>query len=69
MIPEGYREYRRRTYCKDIACPVQAELDGSESGSEPYERIRSICRTNCRHTAWEFHQWLTAHDYVVVTPE
>lgn len=69
MNPEGYRPYQRRTYCKDVACPVQIELERTTEGSEPYERIRRICRTECKHTTWEFHRWLTVNGYLIVKPD
>ncbi|MDP6525509.1 MAG: hypothetical protein QGI24_05270 [Kiritimatiellia bacterium] len=66
---EGYVDYKRREYCKDIECPVQMDLDAQESGSDEYERIRSICKNDCRHTTYEFHHWLIEKGYEVVRPE
>jgi hypothetical protein len=65
---EGYVEYKRRAYCKDIACPVQSRLDGLPAGSEEYEKVRGTCRTGCVHTTWEFHHWLIGKGYVIVRP-
>jgi hypothetical protein len=64
----GHVEYQRREYCKDVRCPVQLELDAQTPGSEDYERIRRVCRTDCRHTTYEFHHWLIEKDYLIVRP-
>lgn len=65
---EGYLDYSRREYCRDIACPVQTLLDQEEAGSAKYEHIRGICRTNCLHTTHEFHAWLIEKGYLLVRP-
>lgn len=69
MAIEGYVEYQRREFCKDIKCPLQLELDAHAAGSEEYERIRQTCRTNCRYTTWQFHHWLIEKGYLIVRPE
>lgn len=69
MPIEGYVEYKRREYCKDIRCPVQLELDASVPGSSEYERIRAICKLACRHTTYEFHHWLIEKGYLIIRPE
>ncbi len=69
MPIEGYIEYRRREYCKDIGCPVQLEIDSSVSGSAEYERARAICEQDCWHTAHAFHRWLIEKGYLIVRPE
>ena len=66
---EGYADYQRREYCKDIRCPVQLDLGAQPDGSEEYERIRNICKTDCRHTTYEFHHWLIEKGYLIVRPE
>jgi len=63
---EGYVDYQRREYCKDIQCPVQMDLDAHKEGSEEYEKIRAMCKTDCRHTTYEFHHWLIEKGYLVV---
>jgi len=68
MSIEGYVEYRRREYCNDIRCPVQLQLNVLESGSEKYEQVRRICRTDCIHTTYEFHHWLIDKGYLLVRP-
>ena len=68
MTIEGYVEYQRREFCKDVKCPVQLELNAQEPGSE-YERIRQTCRTDCRYTTWQFHHWLIDKGYLIVRPE
>lgn len=65
---EGYVEYQRREYCKDLPCPVQVLLDQQEEGSEGYEQVRSICKDNCIHTTYEFHHWLIKKGYLLVRP-
>jgi len=66
---EGYVDYRRREYCKDVKCPVQLELESAAEGSPAYERIRHVCQTACRHTTYEFHHWLIKKGYLVVRPQ
>ncbi|MGR3220283.1 MAG: hypothetical protein ACUZ8H_10770 [Candidatus Anammoxibacter sp.] len=68
MAMEGYTDYKRREYCKDIRCEIQLDLDSQEEGSGQYEKVRDICKTACKHTTYEFHQWLINHDYLVVKP-
>lgn len=62
----GYIDYQRREYCKDVKCPVQLDLDAQEEGSAEYDRIRNICKADCRHTTYEFHHWLISKGYLVV---
>ena len=69
MSIEGYVEYKRREFCKDVKCPVQLELDAQDEGSEEYERIRQTCKTNCRYTTYQFHHWLIERGYLIVRPE
>jgi len=69
MPIEGYAEYQRREYCKDIACPVQTLLDKQEPDSDEYEEVRGICKANCIHTTYEFHHWLIEKGYLLVRPE
>ncbi len=69
MALEGYTDYKRREYCKDIQCTVQLELDAQGEGSEEYEKIRSTCKEGCIHTTYEFHHWLIEHGYLLVRKE
>jgi len=69
MPIEGYLEYQRREYCKDIGCPVQQLVDMQEPGSDQYERVRDICKTGCMHTTYEFHHWLIEKGYELVRPK
>ena len=69
MTIEGYVDYQRREYCKDIECPVQLLLDKQEPDSDGYETVRRICKTKCIHTTYEFHHWLIEKGYLVVRPE
>lgn len=68
MPVEGYREYQRREYCKAVRCPVQLDLEAQQPGSSEYESVRGICKTACRHTTHEFHQWLIARGFLIVRP-
>ncbi|MFH1721879.1 MAG: hypothetical protein ABH950_04650 [Candidatus Altiarchaeota archaeon] len=69
MSIPGYVDYQRREFCKDVSCPVQLDLDTKESGSVEYETIRSICKTKCRYTTYDFHHWLIEKDYLIIRPE
>jgi hypothetical protein len=69
MPIEGYTEYQRREYCKDIACPVQTLLEKQQPDSDEYEEVRGICKTKCIHTTHEFHHWLINKGYLLVRPE
>ena len=66
MSIDGYVDYQRREYCKDIACPVQALLDQQEVGSPGHDQVRAICQTHCIHSTYEFHHWLIEKGYLVV---
>lgn len=66
---KGYIDYKRREFCKDIKCPVQLDLDQQQEGSEAYETIRNICKTDCRFTTYQFHHWLINKGYLIVRPE
>jgi len=65
---EGYVDYQRREYCKDIRCPVQALLDEAGPDSEQYQRIRGVCQSACVHSTYEFHHWLIQKGYLIVRP-
>ncbi len=70
MTPiKGYVDYKRREFCKDVKCPVQLELDTREQGSEEYEKIREICKKDCKYTTYQFHHWLMGKDYLIIKPE
>ena len=66
----GYQgvPYQQRECCRDARCPLQLELDARAPGSQDYERIRTVCQTDCRHTAYEFHHWLVDKGYRIVRP-
>ena len=66
---KGYIDYKRREFCKDIKCPMQLELDAQQQGSEEYERIIGVCKSNCKYTTYQFHHWLIEKGYLVVRPE
>lgn len=65
----GHVDYKRRAYCKEIKCPVQMDLDCAGEGTAQYERLRNVCKSACRKSAYDFHHWLIQQGYVVVKPE
>lgn len=68
-LRDGYTEYQRREYCKDVKCPIQLLLDKEVEKSPRYEEIRAICGSDCLHTTHEFHHWLIQKGYLVVKPK
>lgn len=68
MSIEGYVDYQRREFCKDIKCPVQSLLDRQPPESEGYRDVRAVCQDHCIHTTYEFHHWLIEKGYLVVRP-
>jgi hypothetical protein len=66
---QGYIDYQRREYCRDVNCPIQLLLDKEVEKSPEYEEIRAICASHCLHTTHEFHQWLIRKGYLIVRPE
>jgi hypothetical protein len=68
MPVEGYIEYQRREFCKEITCPIQGFLDSQPAGSEKYEQVRDICKTHCIHSTYEFHHWLIEKGYLLLRP-
>lgn len=62
-------DYKRREFCKDVKCPVQMDLQTKEQGTEEYENIRNICKTDCRYTTYQFHHWLIEKGFLIVRPE
>ncbi|MDP6624979.1 MAG: hypothetical protein QGG87_00785 [Nitrospinota bacterium] len=69
MSIEGYVDYKRREYCNDIKCTVQLDLNARDEGSEEYEKIRSICKNDCKCTTYQFHHWLIEKGYLIIRPE
>lgn len=69
MTIPGFSEYKRREYCKDIKCPIQQQLDAAQEGSDEYEGVRNICKTDCQRTTYAFHHWLIEKGYLIVKPE
>ena len=66
---DGYIDYTRREYCRDVRCPVQSLLNTEVEKSQKYEEIRAICASNCLHSAHAFHLWLIEKGYLIVRPE
>jgi hypothetical protein len=69
MSIDGYTDYQRREFCKDVHCPVQIELNNQPEGSEGYERIRRTCKAACRYTTYQFHHWLIDKGFLIVRPK
>ena len=69
MSIKGYVDYERREFCKDVKCAMQLDLDAQEQGSDRYEEIRQICKTDCRYTTYQFHHWLIDKGYLIVRPD
>jgi hypothetical protein len=69
MAVDGYIDYQRREFCKDVKCPVQTELDAQEQDSDEYEKVRGICKADCRYTTYQFHHWLIEKGYLIVRPQ
>jgi hypothetical protein len=69
MSLDGYIDYQRREFCKDVRCPLQIDLDRQQEGTDVYEKIRQSCKTNCRYTTYQFHHWLTDKGYLIVRPK
>jgi hypothetical protein len=65
----GYIDYQRREFCKDVKCEIQLELDKKDPGTEEYEKVRNICKTDCRYTTYQFHHWLMEKGYLIVRKE
>jgi hypothetical protein len=68
MAIQGYTDYQRREYCKDIKCPIQLRLEKQKEGSGEYEAMRKTCKDDCIHTTYEFHHWLMGKGYLIVRP-
>ncbi len=69
MPLDGYVDYKRREYCKDVECPHQVELESKTVGSEEYEAVRGKCKADCLHTTYEFHHWLIEKGYLIIRPK
>jgi hypothetical protein len=68
MASEGYVEYKRREFCKDVKCSVQLDLDKQTEGTPEYENTRQKCSVACLCTTWQFHHWLIEKGYLIVKP-
>lgn len=66
---KGYIDYKRREFCKDVKCQIQLDMDAQTEGSTEYEKIRDICKNDCRKTTYQFHHWLIGKGYLIVRPE
>lgn len=68
MAIDGYVDYQRREFCKDVRCPVQGMLDRQPAGSDGYQQVRAICQQHCIHSTYQFHHWLIEKGYLLVRP-
>jgi hypothetical protein len=68
MSLDGYIDYQRREFCKDVRCPVQVDLNALAEGGEAYENLRQTCKDACRYTTYQFHHWLISKGYLIVRP-
>jgi len=68
MILEGFVEYQRREFCRDVQCRIQRDLQKEREGSVEYEKIRGICKASCIYTTYQFHHWLIEHGYLLLKP-
>ncbi|MDX9972564.1 MAG: hypothetical protein RBU21_06205 [FCB group bacterium] len=68
MSIEGFVDYQRREYCKDIHCPIQVMLEEEDLDSKEHTRLRGVCQIHCLHTTYEFHHWLIKKGYLLVRP-
>jgi hypothetical protein len=66
MTLEGFVEYKRREFCKDIKCPVQMQLNSLTEASSAYEQTRQKCSSRCLYTTWQFHHWLIEKGYILL---
>jgi hypothetical protein len=66
MAPEGFVEYKRREFCKNVQCPVQIQLSKITEASHEYEQTRQKCGTACLYTTWQFHHWLIEKGYIIL---
>ena len=65
MSLDGFVEYKRREFCKDVKCPVQMELNKLTEDSPAYEPTRQKCSNACLYTTWRFHHWLIEKGYII----
>ena len=66
MTVEGFVEYKRREFCRDVRCPVQTQLNQLSEGSTAYEETRAKCSRGCLYTTWQFHHWLIEKGYLLL---
>ena len=69
MKLDGYVEYKRREFCKDVKCQVQLELNNLAESSPTYEQTRQKCSRACLYTTWQFHHWLIEKGYLILKPK
>jgi hypothetical protein len=64
------KEYPSREFCKDVKCPVQHILDEMLHHGKDIKVVKSsLCFHNCIKSAWDFHDWLQKHGYIIIKDE
>jgi len=66
MTLEGFVEYKRREFCRDVKCPVQVQLNSLAEDSPAYQQTRTKCSNECLYTTWQFHHWLIEKGYLLL---
>ena len=66
---DGYVDYQRREFCKDVKCERQLRLDAEVEGSDTYEKVRQLCKDECCYSTYQFHHWLINQGYLIVRAE
>jgi hypothetical protein len=64
-----HSNYKKRTFCKAVKCPVQLKLNSLQEGTEEYEKVRKTCKKACKFSARDFHYWLMDNGYLIVKAE
>ena len=59
-------EYQGGEFCKAVKCEIRLQLDDLVKGSDEYMQLKNICKTDCKKTAYEFHDWLDNNGYSIV---
>ena len=62
---QGYEDYQKRSFCRDVKCPVQISLDEHVEGSDEYREIKKQCSEGCLRSADNFLDWLKERSFIV----
>jgi phage antirepressor YoqD-like protein len=63
MLYGKYEEYKPRTFCNDVRCPVQLKLNMHEKNAAKCNEIKETCRNSCLFPAKFFDTWMTLHGF------